>query len=84
LKFLLDQRLSTMPQHTWVSKLFGYDFSIEFNLGKNNTATDALSHGDEDTVATRAVSSPSFFLFEDFRQEAVSLPEIVIAKERIA
>lgn len=23
LKFMLDQRLSTVPQHQWVSKLFG-------------------------------------------------------------
>ena len=30
LKFLLDQRLSTIPQHTWVSKLFGYDLSVEY------------------------------------------------------
>ena len=26
LKFLLDQRLSTVPQHQWISKLFGFDF----------------------------------------------------------
>ena len=26
LKFLLNQRLSTIPQNHWVSKLFGYDF----------------------------------------------------------
>lgn len=26
LKHLLDQCLSTIPQHTWVSKLFGYSF----------------------------------------------------------
>jgi hypothetical protein len=30
LKFFLDQRLSTIPQNQWVSKLFGYDFSVEF------------------------------------------------------
>ena len=33
LKFLLDQRLSTLPQHQWVSKLFGYDFAVEFRPG---------------------------------------------------
>uniref|UniRef100_A0A8I6WK04 Uncharacterized protein n=1 Tax=Hordeum vulgare subsp. vulgare TaxID=112509 RepID=A0A8I6WK04_HORVV len=27
LKFLLDQRLSTIPQHQWISKLFGFDFT---------------------------------------------------------
>ncbi|WVZ48905.1 LOW QUALITY PROTEIN: hypothetical protein U9M48_000299 [Paspalum notatum var. saurae] len=26
LKFLLDQRLSTVPQHHWISKLLGFDF----------------------------------------------------------
>lgn len=28
LKFMLDQRLSTIPQHQWISKLFGYDFKV--------------------------------------------------------
>jgi hypothetical protein len=31
LKYLLDQRLSTIPQHHWVSKLLGYDFIVEFH-----------------------------------------------------
>lgn len=43
LKFLLDQRLSTLPQHNWVSKLFGYDFAVEFQPGRLNVAADALS-----------------------------------------
>jgi hypothetical protein len=43
LKFLLDQRLSTILQHTWVSKLFGYDFIVEFNPDRTNTVADALS-----------------------------------------
>jgi hypothetical protein len=43
LKFLLNQRLSMIPQHRWVSKLFGYDFSIKFNPGKTNMVADALS-----------------------------------------
>jgi hypothetical protein len=30
LKYLLDQWLSTIPQHTWVSKPFGYQFTVEF------------------------------------------------------
>jgi hypothetical protein len=33
LKYLLDQRLPTIPQHAWVNKLFGYQFSIKFKLG---------------------------------------------------
>jgi hypothetical protein len=70
LKFLLDQRLSTIWQHTWVSKLFGYDFTVEFHPGKTNTVADALSRRDKDTVAARAVSAPAFQLFDEFRREA--------------
>jgi hypothetical protein len=33
LKFLLDQRLSTIPQHQWVSKLIGFDFCVEYKPG---------------------------------------------------
>ena len=32
---MLDQRLSTIPQHHWISKLFGFDFSIEFRPGNS-------------------------------------------------
>ena len=28
LKFLLDQRFATIPQHHWVSKLLGFDFTV--------------------------------------------------------
>ena len=33
LKYLLDQRLSTIPQHQWLSKLFGFDFAVEYRPG---------------------------------------------------
>lgn len=48
LKFMLDQRLSTIPQHQWVSKLFGYDFKIEYKPGNFNVVADALSRRDSD------------------------------------
>jgi hypothetical protein len=51
LKFLLDQQLSTIPQHTWVSKLFGYDLTVEYRPGKLNGAADALSRRDEEVAA---------------------------------
>ena len=47
LKFMLDQRLSTVPQHQWISKLFGYDFVVEFRPGRLNTVADALSRRDQ-------------------------------------
>jgi hypothetical protein len=84
LKFLLNQRLSTIPQHTWVSKLFGYNFSVEFNPGKMNTVADALSRRDEEIISTRAISSPAFDCFDEFRREAEHLADIITAKEMIS
>ena len=87
LKYMLDQRLSTIPQHHWISKLFGYDFRVEFRSGKTNMVADALSHRDGDApllaalVATEALftstlSAPSFRLFDDLRRELVGDPAL--------
>jgi len=43
LKYLLDQRLATIPQHHWVGKLLGFDFSVEYRSGATNVVVDALS-----------------------------------------
>ena len=66
-KFMLDQRLSIVPQHRWVSKLFGFDFTMEYRLGKFNTVADALSRRDLDAASAHiaAISVPTFALFDD-------------------
>jgi transposase InsO family protein len=83
LKFLLDQRLSTVPQHQWVSKLFGFDFSVEFRPGRLNTVADALSRrGDELTpqdgtdAVLATLSGPSFQLYGVLRRELQDDPEL--------
>ena len=68
LKFLLDQRLTTIPQHTWVSKLFGYDLTVEYRAGKLNTVADALSRRDEEAAAL-ALSGPLFTDYDTLRAE---------------
>ena len=52
LKYLLDQRLSTILQHTWVSKLFRYTLKVVFRSSRQNAAADALSYRDEEATAT--------------------------------
>jgi hypothetical protein len=43
LKYLLDQRLSTIPQHQWVSRLLSFHFKVEYKPGAVNIVTDMLS-----------------------------------------
>jgi hypothetical protein len=43
LKYFLEQRISSPEQQKWVTKLFGYDYEIIYNKGKDNVVADALS-----------------------------------------
>jgi hypothetical protein len=82
LKFLLDQRLLTVPQHQWISKLFGYNFKVEYRLGRVNVAADALSrhdYTDDDapraTGALLAISGSSFAFLEDVCRVITATPD---------
>ena len=73
LKFLLDQRLSTVPQHQWISKLFGFDFAVEYRPGRLNIVADALSRrgmeeGTTPVPAAHALSGPTFAPFDVIRR----------------
>ncbi|WVZ98121.1 hypothetical protein U9M48_043599 [Paspalum notatum var. saurae] len=86
LKFLLDQRLSTIPQHQWASKLIGFDFTVEFKPGHTNVVADALSHRDTDetTGACAALSGPVFSLFDDLRTELEHTPDLATVRAHAA
>jgi hypothetical protein len=58
-----------------VTKLFGYDLTVEYRPGKLNTVADALSRRDSDMPAVRAVSAPTFALYDDLRVEQLSDPQ---------
>ena len=68
LKYILDQRLSTIPQHQWVSKLFGYDFSVEYKLGRHNIVADALSRK-ETAASLMSLSEIQFPIFNQLKEE---------------
>ncbi|KAL0313873.1 UNVERIFIED_CONTAM: Retrovirus-related Pol polyprotein from transposon [Sesamum angustifolium] len=42
-KYLLEQRISTPSQQKWLSKLMGYEYTINYKKGKENVVADALS-----------------------------------------
>jgi hypothetical protein len=71
LKYLLDQRLATIPQHHWVGKLLGFDFSVKYKPGMMNVMADALSWRDTEEGELLPLSTPHF----DF----IDRPEPVIA-----
>jgi hypothetical protein len=84
LKYLLDQRLSTIPQHQWVSKLFGYDFSVEYRPGRQNVVADALSRRHSQEEAVLALSIPQFQIFADIRQEVATRADLKELHGKIA
>lgn len=42
LKHFMEQKLTTILQQKWLSKMLGFDYSISYKKGKDNVATDAL------------------------------------------
>ena len=90
LKYLLDQRLSTVPQHQWVSKLFGFDFAVEYHPGRLNVAAGALSRQDVESspiaggaAAVAALSGPSFAYLDDVRRATAAAPDAVLLLEHL-
>lgn len=85
LKFLLDQHLFTIPQHHWVSKLMGFDFTVEFRPGRVNVVADALSHRDQEdaTASLNAIFVPSFQVLTDLRQEVAMDTDLSALRDKI-
>jgi hypothetical protein len=90
LNFLLDQRLSTVPQHQWVSKLFGFGFAMEYRPGRLNTVADALSRRDAEaapeadgTTAVAALSGSSFAYLDDVLSATTAAPDTQLLLERL-
>ena len=82
LKYLLDQRLTIIPQHHWVGKLLGFDFEVEYRSGATNTVADALSRRDTEEGELLAVTAPHFDFIERPRQaQAVDLALVAIYEE---
>jgi len=91
LKFLSDQRLSTVPQHQWISKLFGFDFVVEYRPGRLNTMADVLSRRDaKDAVeldsspgAACILSGPSFALIDDIRRATATVEDAQLLRRQL-
>jgi hypothetical protein len=86
LKFLLDQRLATIPQHHWVGKLLSFDFTVEYKSGATNTVADALSRRDaeEDNMGgLRSISAPRFDFISRLRHAQAIDPALVAIHDEV-
>jgi hypothetical protein len=82
---LLNQRLTTIPQHHWVGKLLGFDFVVEYKLGLANAVADALSRRDTPTEGSvLALSAPQFDFIDRLRQAQAFDPALVALHDEIA
>jgi hypothetical protein len=85
LKYLLDQRLSTIPQHHWVGKLLGFDFTVEYKPGHTNAVADALSRRDTpEESSVMLLSGPRFDFLDRLRQAHASDPALVALQDAIS
>jgi hypothetical protein len=83
LKYLLDQRLATIPQHHWVSKILGFDFSVEYKPRYANIVADALSRHEEEDMAICAISAPTFDIMQEIRLACQADPALKTLYEQI-
>ncbi|XP_041011286.1 uncharacterized protein LOC121255061 [Juglans microcarpa x Juglans regia] len=76
LKYLLEQNVGTAAQQKWISKLLGYEFSIEYKKEIENKVVDALSRNDcqSDEAAVYAISYPTPVWLEELKQAYASDP----------
>jgi hypothetical protein len=47
LKFLLEEKVGPLFQQKWITKLLGYDFTVECKKGVENQVVDALSRRED-------------------------------------
>jgi hypothetical protein len=60
-----------------VSKLFGYDFQIEYRQGKFNVVANALSRQHEETLHVHALSGTIFDAYDTLREELLTHPQAI-------
>ena len=83
LKYLLDQRLTTIPRHDWVGKLLGFDFSVEYRSGAMNVVVVALSRRDNDVGEVMAISAPRFDFIQRLHHAQATDPALVTIHDEV-
>jgi hypothetical protein len=75
LKYFLEQHISSPEQQKWVTKIFGYDYEIIYNKGKENVVVDALSRKYKDEGSLFSLSFIVLDWLQVVRQEWLQDPK---------
>jgi hypothetical protein len=79
---LLEQTITTKDQQKWLVKLLGYDFTIEYKRGLENSAADSLSQREEPRQF-HTISSPLPQWVKPIKVEIAGEPKLQQLVERI-
>lgn len=80
LKHLLEKRLSTPSQFSWLAKIMGMNFQIQYKRGKENCATYALSrttHGELLQMTVTRISTKLWDLIKKEREQDSALGSLI-------
>lgn len=76
LRHLLQQRITTIDQQSWMAKLLGYSIAIVYKPGPENKAADALSRILEEGELNGLISFPVWLDGLELAQEVDSDPHL--------
>ncbi|WVZ86017.1 LOW QUALITY PROTEIN: hypothetical protein U9M48_032864 [Paspalum notatum var. saurae] len=74
------RRLATIPQHHWVGKLLGFDFTVEYKPGTANAVADAATPRRGELLA---LCAPRFDFIDRLHQAQLSDPALVALRAEI-
>lgn len=75
LKELMTQVIQTPEQHYYLSKLLGFDYTIQYKAGNTNIVADALSRIPPDSGQMLLLSVPHLDFMDDIRRTLHDNPE---------
>ncbi|KAK1628363.1 hypothetical protein QYE76_002678 [Lolium multiflorum] len=78
--------------HSWISKLFGFDFTVAYRPGRLNTVAVALSRRDVDETADAPIvgaalcihAGPSFVFIDEVRRATATAADAQQLRQRLA
>lgn len=72
----MSQVIQTPEKQIYLSRLMGYDYTIQYRSGKSNIVVDALSRVFEDSQGTFFILSvPHFTFLEQLKHDLAIHPE---------